>query len=151
MEDFQPDKHIFQMGWFNHQPGLGMILIRWTLRIFMVHVIGKASTWLRGCCRWWPVNIGAKNRVISRNIFSFPPVHKPMTCEFCVFFCDYGNLIGSMYGIFSYIYHANQPNVGIYTIHGSYGMDMFACYTLGASNIADTWKMGSGLSWCISY
>ena len=29
--------------------------------------------------------------------------------------------IGSMYGIFTYIYHKNQPNVGIYTIHGSYG------------------------------
>ena len=29
--------------------------------------------------------------------------------------------IVSMYGIFSYIYHKNQPNVGIYTIHGSYG------------------------------
>ena len=30
--------------------------------------------------------------------------------------------IVSMYGIFSYIYHKNQPNVGIYTIHGSYGI-----------------------------
>ena len=29
--------------------------------------------------------------------------------------------IGSMYGIFTYIYHNNQPNVGKYTIHGSYG------------------------------
>ena len=31
--------------------------------------------------------------------------------------------IGSMYGIFTYICHKNQPNVGIYiyTIHGSYG------------------------------
>ena len=28
--------------------------------------------------------------------------------------------IGSMYGIFPYIYHKNQPNVGKYTIHGSY-------------------------------
>ena len=28
---------------------------------------------------------------------------------------------GSMYGIFPYIYHENQPNVGKYTIHGSYG------------------------------
>ena len=28
---------------------------------------------------------------------------------------------GSMYGIFTYIYHKNQPNVGKYTIHGSYG------------------------------
>ena len=31
--------------------------------------------------------------------------------------------IGSMYGIFTYIYHKNQPNVGKYTIHGSYGCD----------------------------
>ena len=29
--------------------------------------------------------------------------------------------IGSMYGIFTYIYHKSQPNVGRYTIHGSYG------------------------------
>ena len=27
---------------------------------------------------------------------------------------------GSMYGIFTYIYHRNQPNVGKYTIHGLY-------------------------------
>ena len=30
--------------------------------------------------------------------------------------------IGSMYGIFTYIYNKNQPNVGKYTIHGSYGL-----------------------------
>ena len=29
--------------------------------------------------------------------------------------------IASMYGIFTYIYHKNQPNVGKYTIHGWYG------------------------------
>ena len=28
---------------------------------------------------------------------------------------------GSMYGVYTYIYHKNQPNVGKYTIHGSYG------------------------------
>jgi len=28
--------------------------------------------------------------------------------------------IGSMYGIFTYIYHKHQPNVGKYTIHDSY-------------------------------
>ena len=28
-----------------------------------------------------------------------------------------------MYGIFTYIYHKNQANVGKYTIHGSYGSD----------------------------
>ena len=35
--------------------------------------------------------------------------------------------IGSMYGIFTYtfIYHTTYPNVGKYTIHGSYGMDYF--------------------------
>ena len=33
--------------------------------------------------------------------------------------------IGSMYGIFTYIYHKNQPNVGVYTIHGSYGKRLF--------------------------
>ena len=27
----------------------------------------------------------------------------------------------SMYGIFTYVYHKNQPNVGKYTIHGWYG------------------------------
>ena len=38
-----------------------------------------------------------------------------------------GNLfpISSMYGIFTYIYHTYQPNVGKYTIHGWYG---FFCY-----------------------
>ena len=30
--------------------------------------------------------------------------------------------IASMYGIFTYMYHRNQPNVGKYTIHGSYGI-----------------------------
>ena len=30
--------------------------------------------------------------------------------------------IGSMYGIFTYIYHKNQPHVGKYTIPGSYGL-----------------------------
>ncbi len=29
--------------------------------------------------------------------------------------------IGSMYGIFTYIYHKFMPNVGKYAIHGSYG------------------------------
>ena len=31
-----------------------------------------------------------------------------------------------MYGLFTYIYHKNQPHVGKYTIHGSYG----TCETL---------------------
>ena len=30
--------------------------------------------------------------------------------------------IPSMYGIYTYIYHKNQPNVAKYTIHGCYGV-----------------------------
>ena len=33
---------------------------------------------------------------------------------------------GSMYGIFTYIYYKNQPNVGKYSIHGWYGI-CFPC------------------------
>ena len=28
----------------------------------------------------------------------------------------------SMYGIFTYTYPINDPNVGVYTIHGAYGI-----------------------------
>ena len=38
----------------------------------------------------------------------------------CFFHYD-GNPIGSMYGIFTYIWLIFMVNVGIYTIHGSYG------------------------------
>ena len=33
--------------------------------------------------------------------------------------------IGSMYAIYGNIYHQYTPNVSIYTIHGSYGIEMF--------------------------
>ena len=35
--------------------------------------------------------------------------------------CHISKPIGSMYGIFTYICHKFEPNVGEYTIHGSYG------------------------------
>ena len=38
---------------------------------------------------------------------------------FGVCVCTYPR--GSMYGLYTYIYHTDQPNVGKYTIHGSYG------------------------------
>ena len=34
---------------------------------------------------------------------------------------------GSMYGIFTYIYHKIQPNVGEYIIHGFYGDTCAKC------------------------
>ena len=40
------------------------------------------------------------------------------------------NPIGSMYGIFTYIYHTIKPNVGKYTIHGSSGNYMYVPYCL---------------------
>ena len=35
--------------------------------------------------------------------------------------CNYVYPIGSMYGVFTHIYHKDLPNVGKYPIHGSYG------------------------------
>ena len=39
-----------------------------------------------------------------------------------IFSIDISIPIGSMYCIFTYIYHKNQPHVGKYTIHGWYGI-----------------------------
>jgi len=41
--------------------------------------------------------------------------------KFQVFGHHFANPIASMYGKFTYIYHKNQPNVEIYSIHGWYG------------------------------
>ena len=41
----------------------------------------------------------------------------------------------SMYGIFTYIYHKNQLNVGKYAIHGSYGY-IYICISNLVSNIS---------------
>ena len=53
--------------------------------------------------------------------------------------------IGSMYGIFPYIYHKNQPNVGKYTIHGSYG------YLLAALSSRNTEISAPCNHFCIRY
>ena len=58
-----------------------------------------------------------------RAVVKYPPnsspkrIHNQRSCQHldCCFVP-----IASMYGIFTYIYHKNQPNVGKYTIHGSY-------------------------------
>ena len=41
--------------------------------------------------------------------------------------------IGSMYGIFPYIYHKKQLNVGKYTIHASYGIVKWAEFSMLSS------------------
>ena len=54
----------------------------------------------------------------------------PMTSVFFNLFIP----IGSMYGIFTYIYHQNQLNVGKHTVHGSYGIfyqgNLFLSFTI---------------------
>ena len=47
---------------------------------------------------------------LTGKLFAYPP-----TCEASI-------PIPSMHGIFPYIFHKNQPNVGKYTIHGCYGI-----------------------------
>jgi len=50
-----------------------------------------------------------------------------------------------MYGVFTYIYHKNQPNVGVYTIHGSYGIEQKVIQGVvvgqkSSNNIGNKWK-----------
>ena len=54
------------------------------------------------------------------------PYHVPFLAiyVFCFFRNDRNTLpIGSMYAIYGNIYHQYTPNVSIYTIHGSYGLE----------------------------
>ena len=45
-------------------------------------------------------------------------------------FASFNIPIGSLYGIITYIYHKHQPNVGKYTIHGSYGIVTLAAWNI---------------------
>ena len=48
-------------------------------------------------------------------------------CQTTMIHCDFFIIlpIPSMYGIFTYICHKNQLNVGKYTIHGSHGLYIY--------------------------
>jgi len=49
-----------------------------------------------------------------------------------------------MYGIFTYIYHRNQPNAGKYTIHGWYGKvgtDFNSSIRLGENRHESEWVL----------
>jgi len=59
--------------------------------------------------------------------------------------------IPSMYGIFTYIYHTNQPNVGRCTIHGSYGIyQSHGCYVFFRENSPGVSAFSGGRSGCIA-
>ena len=50
--------------------------------------------------------------------------------------------IPSMYGIYiyTYIYHKNQPNVGKYTIHGSYGTQLMLILSMMGCLVLVSWE-----------
>ena len=74
--------------------------------------------------RWWEG--GMKMQQVAIQV----PRH-----VWCSAFTNYANQypIGSMYGIFTYIYHKNQPNVGIY-IYIPY-MDPMGMWRSAAKNL----------------
>ena len=70
------------------------------------------------------VNFKVQYKTMINNLIIYPkqqnrgPSHKPMDWT-----PDSIIPIGSMYAIYGNIYHQYTPNVSIYTIHGSYGID----------------------------
>ena len=84
------------------------------------------------------IGVGSPNQdFVNRDFHSQPSIF-----EFSPYFWNNPYIpIGSMYGIFAYIYHKNQPNVGKYrakyTIYGSYGIHIYIYrgkLTAGAQN-----------------
>ena len=63
-----------------------------------------------------------------------------------LFFLPYP--IGSMYGIFTYIYHKNQPTVGEYIIHGSFGYLLTNLYFRESSIISPQRPLPPSVSKC---
>ena len=56
--------------------------------------------------------------------------HVKSLCDYAEIVYNFDIPIGSMYGIFTYMYHNNQHNVGKYTIHGSYGIRNWSLFKL---------------------
>ena len=66
---------------------------------------------------WWEGPRTSLNRWRGTKTHDpYIPLNKHLICQVNML------PLGSMYGIFTYIYHKNQPNVGVYTRHGSYGL-----------------------------
>ena len=84
------------MGWFNHQPVIEVILLV-ACEISLQYCNDKKGP--------FTLYLDSRHPKYVFRVFGLKRVP-----------------IGSMYGIFTYIYHKNQPNVGKYTIHGWYGV-----------------------------
>ena len=81
---------------------------------------------LNGCSGWKTSRLGVQNLRMSvfRALHHKSPGSSAVAGAvilLVVWWIRIFNPWGSMYGIFTYISHKNQPNVGKYTIHGSSG------------------------------
>ena len=126
-------KYVRQIGSFPQLGQLGVKMKKnwaattWPSKQYQTIVIKRMNAWLIG--EWDPILwsstlIGWElTNLWSQTAHVFLcAAHLQIACP-----------IVSKYGIFSYIYHTNQPNVGIYTIHGSYGCWIYFVY-LGHQN-----------------
>ena len=89
--------NIFQGDW-NHQPEYTWVWVVWTMGCKSCTSSVDKEHWMRVCA------------TSSQIHFRFKFAKFPTECP-----------IGSMYGIFTYIWLILMVNVGKYTIHGSYG------------------------------
>ena len=98
---------IFQMGWFNHQPVI-FHLAKWVDCCGLCH---------GSCPKSCKLAIGPWDDFCSYHSYRVVLPKWELARVEC------GRCISkkSMYGIFTYMYHKNQPNVGKYTLHGWYG------------------------------
>ena len=79
------------------------------------------------CKRWLKTPKKVTGKKLVENIYLRFPLECGCFFNFHVLECGHISLecvlpIASMYGIYTYIYHKNQPNVAKYTIHGCYGL-----------------------------
>ena len=140
-EDPHFDDHIFQMGWFNHQP-------EFFIRLFQTKKTKPPKRWIICWEKVKELTFEDNHPLNSNGWFNtYKQVGKPVfSFDYSMYWLkqisEFHNLehrfsvsenkngqlydlfsdpIVSMYGIFGHIYHKNQPIVCEYTIHGSCG------------------------------
>ena len=120
----------FQMTYFQKQQVTGFFNDRLQVEMLRLALAKRPAT---GRSVWLPVANVKTNRpkkvklVYERNIYMVIPYRRNRYRKYI--------LIGSIYGIFSYIHHKNQLNVGKYTIHGSSGYILILVYIYLIFNI----------------
>ena len=99
--------------------------VDWTISMILCLILcdpPKCFLFLRGNQHNW-LSIAKHCPIQSKEEKSFLRKRLPSSILHPSCWLDFWTYpIGSMYCIFTYIYLKNQPNVGKYTIHGSYGI-----------------------------